>query len=313
MRRMMLNMDPPEHSRLRRLLARSFTPRAVAALEGRIAGHARGIVDRMLAGPAHVRLRQGRRRRPAAARPGRRARRSARGPVADVRLVEPGDRLPGPGLRRRRRFSTPRAAATWRVRLWRVRPAPGRGRADARPAQPRRHARPLPLRASARRGQAGRPRCRRHVDTSGPARRRRRPGLSRVEFENLFWLFAVAGNETLRNGLPGAHDRAAGASRGAAAAARRPVAAAGRGRGDAALVDAGDDVPPHRDRATPLGGQPVSRPATRSSSPSSSANRDRAVFPDPDDFDIRRDARTRTWRSATGRTSASAHTWRERR
>ena len=29
-RRMMLNMDPPEHSRLRRLLGRSFTPRAVA-------------------------------------------------------------------------------------------------------------------------------------------------------------------------------------------------------------------------------------------------------------------------------------------
>src|SRR5699024_5141073 len=24
------------------------------------------------------------------------------------------------------------------------------------------------------------------------------------EFENMFWLFAVAGNETLRNGLPGA-------------------------------------------------------------------------------------------------------------
>ena len=23
------------------------------------------------------------------------------------------------------------------------------------------------------------------------------------EFENMFWLFAVAGNETLRNGLPG--------------------------------------------------------------------------------------------------------------
>jgi len=28
--------------------------------------------------------------------------------------------------------------------------------------------------------------------------------VSVAEFENLFWLFAVAGNETLRNGLPGA-------------------------------------------------------------------------------------------------------------
>ena len=53
-RRMMLNMDPPEHSRLRRMLSRSFTPRAVAALEDQIAGHARAIVDRMLAGPREV-------------------------------------------------------------------------------------------------------------------------------------------------------------------------------------------------------------------------------------------------------------------
>ena len=46
-RRMMLNMDPPEHSRLRRLLTRSFTPRAVAQLEERIRGHARAIVARV--------------------------------------------------------------------------------------------------------------------------------------------------------------------------------------------------------------------------------------------------------------------------
>ena len=50
-RRMMLNMDPPEHSRLRRLLSRSFTPRAVAQLEDRIRGHARAICDRVLTGP----------------------------------------------------------------------------------------------------------------------------------------------------------------------------------------------------------------------------------------------------------------------
>ena len=50
-RRMMLNMDPPEHSRLRRMLAESFTPRAIGRLESQIAGHAKGVVDRMLAGP----------------------------------------------------------------------------------------------------------------------------------------------------------------------------------------------------------------------------------------------------------------------
>src|ERR1019366_877741 len=47
-RRMMLNMAPPEPSRLRRLLGRSFTPRAVAQLEQRIRGHARAICDRVL-------------------------------------------------------------------------------------------------------------------------------------------------------------------------------------------------------------------------------------------------------------------------
>ncbi|MEK8169147.1 hypothetical protein NKH77_02995 [Streptomyces sp. M19] len=33
--------------------------------------------------------------------------------------------------------------------------------------------------------------------------RMREGGLTREEFENMFFLFAVAGNETLRNGLPG--------------------------------------------------------------------------------------------------------------
>src|SRR5262249_40687841 len=50
-RRMMLNMDPPEHFRLRRLLTRSFTPRAVARLEQRIREHARALCARVLAGP----------------------------------------------------------------------------------------------------------------------------------------------------------------------------------------------------------------------------------------------------------------------
>ena len=49
-RKMMLNMDPPEHSRLRRLLSRSFTPRAVAHLEDRIRAHAKAICDRVFTG-----------------------------------------------------------------------------------------------------------------------------------------------------------------------------------------------------------------------------------------------------------------------
>ena len=48
---MILNMDPPGHSRPRRPLARSFTPRAVARLEERIRGHARALCERAFAGP----------------------------------------------------------------------------------------------------------------------------------------------------------------------------------------------------------------------------------------------------------------------
>src|SRR3954469_20407199 len=51
-RRMMLNMDPPDHSRLRRLLTRSFTPRAVAALTASIEATAARLVDRMVDGAA---------------------------------------------------------------------------------------------------------------------------------------------------------------------------------------------------------------------------------------------------------------------
>jgi len=42
--RMMLNLDPPEHSRLRGLLNRAFTPRAIARLEEGIDGWARDLV-----------------------------------------------------------------------------------------------------------------------------------------------------------------------------------------------------------------------------------------------------------------------------
>jgi len=65
------------------------------------------------------------------------------------------------------------------------------------------------------------------------------------EFENMFWLFAVAGNETLRNGLPGGmvallhHPEAQ-------RALRHDPALLGSGRGNAALVDAGDGVPAYR-------------------------------------------------------------------
>lgn len=45
LRQMMLNMDPPEHSRLRRILQPIFTPRAVQRLHDSVTTNAREIVD----------------------------------------------------------------------------------------------------------------------------------------------------------------------------------------------------------------------------------------------------------------------------
>ncbi len=48
--KMMLNMDPPAHTRLRRLLQNSFTSRAIRKIEDGIHAHARDIFDRALGG-----------------------------------------------------------------------------------------------------------------------------------------------------------------------------------------------------------------------------------------------------------------------
>ncbi|SES02014.1 cholest-4-en-3-one 26-monooxygenase [Streptomyces sp. yr375] len=45
-RLIMLNMDPPEHTRVRQIVQRGFTPRAIRALEGRLRARAVDIVER---------------------------------------------------------------------------------------------------------------------------------------------------------------------------------------------------------------------------------------------------------------------------
>ena len=47
-RLMMLNMDPPQHTRLRALVNKGFTPRMVGRLESRIREYANAIVDRAI-------------------------------------------------------------------------------------------------------------------------------------------------------------------------------------------------------------------------------------------------------------------------
>jgi len=48
LRLMMLNMDPPQHTKLRLLVNKGFTPRMVAQLDGRIGELARTIVERVV-------------------------------------------------------------------------------------------------------------------------------------------------------------------------------------------------------------------------------------------------------------------------
>lgn len=200
-RRMMLNMDPPEHSRLRRLMHASFTPRAVRALEDQVRGHARDIVDRMLAGPAEVDL--------------------AKDVAADLPLLMLADVLGVPPQDRWLMFDwsnrvigwqdpdyaisasfDPTTGSTMAQQVAGLRPEPA---ADGTMPDPR--------------SREGMPDLYAYAHLLGADKRAHPSGdvvsilmaqrdedggvLDLEEFENLFWLFAVAGNETLRNGIPG--------------------------------------------------------------------------------------------------------------
>jgi cytochrome P450 len=46
-RKMLLNLDPPAHSRLRRIVSEAFTPKAIAMLESRIRAHVREAIERV--------------------------------------------------------------------------------------------------------------------------------------------------------------------------------------------------------------------------------------------------------------------------
>ena len=96
--RMMLMMDPPDHTRYRKLVNRGFTPRMINVLEPHI--RELDLEDpRRRDRQRGVRLRRGRRRR-APPRGHRRAhRRTPRGTAQDLRLEQPHGRLRGPRVR----------------------------------------------------------------------------------------------------------------------------------------------------------------------------------------------------------------------
>jgi cytochrome P450 len=199
-RRMMLNMDPPDHSRLRALLARAFTPRAVALLVERIRRHAEELVGAVQErGEADF----------------------AKEIAADLPLLTLADvfGIPAPDRwlmfdwsNRVIGYQDPEYAVSasfdaggateMAQRAVALRPEPG---PDGRMPDPRTRAGMPDLYAYAH--ELGEYKRRnpgddvmsilmRQVDDGGGR-------VSVEEFENLFWLFSVAGNETLRNGLPG--------------------------------------------------------------------------------------------------------------
>jgi cytochrome P450 len=198
-RQMMLNQDPPEHTRLRGLLSRAFTPRAVARIGQRIEARANRLV--------------------AAVAP--RGRCDLVGDVvADLPVATLADILGVPEQDRGLLYD-------WSNRVIGYQDAdyassdtfdPSQGTEMARRALA---ARPAPDADGNRpdpRTRAGLADLYVYADALAE-HRRAQPGddivslllqasyegthLSNEEFETLFFLFAVAGNETLRNGIPG--------------------------------------------------------------------------------------------------------------
>ena len=285
-RQMMLNMDPPDHSRLRRLLNRSFTRRAVLELEDRIRSHARTICERAFAGSgSQVDF--------------------AKDVAADLPLLTLADVLGVPPQDRRLLFD-------WSNRVIGYQDPDYANSAEFDPAGGTAMAREaLALRPKpASDGRMPDPRTRDGMpDLYAYAHllaqeKRRRPGpdvmsillaqvdddggqVSVAEFENMFWLFAVAGNETVRNGVPGAciallDDRRAQADL-RSHPELMPTAVE-------EMLRWWTPVMTFRRTATAdceLGGQRI-RAGDKVVVSFASANRDEAVFADPDAFDLRR-------------------------
>jgi cytochrome P450 len=285
-RQMMLNMDPPDHSRLRRLLGRSFTPRALSEIEDRIRAHARSICERVFTGPGGECD-------------------FAKDVAAELPLLTLADVLGVPAEDRWLLFD-------WSNRVIGYQDADYASSAEFDPAEGTSMARQaLALRPVP--GSDGRlpdPRTREGMpDLYAYAHllaqdKRRRPGddvmsillaeidddggqVSVAEFENMFWLFAVAGNETLRNGLPGA-----------CIALLEHLGAQDDLRADPGLMPAAVEemlrwwtpVMTFRRTATAeceIGGQRIGA-GDKVVVSFTSANRDEAAFADPDRFDVRR-------------------------
>ncbi|CCH28063.1 Cytochrome P450 family protein [Saccharothrix espanaensis DSM 44229] len=228
-RRMMLNTDPPDHTRLRGLLTRAFTPRAVADLETKIGQWANDLVA-PLAGGEPVDFAE---------------------VVADLPLLTLAEVFGVPHRDRALMFDWSNRVIGYQDPDYAHSTSDTTGMSDMalRALELRPDPQPDP------RARGGMPDLYAYAHALGE-HKRREPGddvmsnlmrhdVAVEEFETLFWLFSVAGNETLRNGIPG----------GLIALMHHPDqyehlkrdrSALPRGGGDAALVDAGHALPAHR-------------------------------------------------------------------
>ncbi|MGW0808073.1 cytochrome P450 [Nonomuraea sp. NPDC002799] len=264
----MLNMDPPDHSRLRRIVAAAFTPRAVRALERTIAGRAAALFAEGECDFVEV----------AAELPVWTLAHVMGVPARDKRLLyDWASRVIG--------YQDADYAGLSTADVESLSPM-GRLALESKPelkpgTNPRSRAALSDMFAYAH-ALAETP-----VDGESVMSAMRKGGLTEAEFENMFFLFAVAGNETLRNGIPG----------GLLTLLQHPGELA-RLRADPSLLDSAVEEmlrfwPPvmhFRRTATrdlTLGGRRI-HAGDKVVVYHASANRDPSVFPDPDRFDITR-------------------------
>jgi len=201
--KMMLNMDPPEHSRLRRLLINAFNSKAISRLEEQISHHARDIVDKVIGNATEGECD------------------FVKDIAADMPLLCLADIFGLPQQDRYLMFDWANRVIGYQDPDYAVSAAfdQQRGSNMAREA--------LALRPQPdSEGRMPDPRSRHGMNDLYryahllAEHKRQHPGedvvstllaqvdeidgkVSLEEFENMFWLFAVAGNETLRNGIPG--------------------------------------------------------------------------------------------------------------
>ncbi|MER6946189.1 cytochrome P450 [Nonomuraea sp. NPDC000554] len=265
---MMLNTDPPDHSRLRRIVAAAFTPRAVRALERTIAERVASLfaegecdfVDVAADLPvwtlAHVMGVPGQDRR---------------------LLYDWASRVIGYQDADYAGLSTAEAASLSPIGRLAVASRP-----ELRPgANPRSRAALEDMFAYAH------ALARAPLDDESVMAAMLRGGLTEAEFENMFFLFAVAGNETLRNGIPG----------GLLTLLEHPGQLARLRENPALLGTAVEEMlrfwPPVMDfrrtatRDLVLDGQRIGA-GEKVVVYHASANRDPSVFADPDRFDVGR-------------------------